>query len=156
MRRPSEVTIIGKLSPYNWIMNKAHKNLGFDVFNWVLFHLQNRAGESHHVIHNLRYLNTNKAQRSAISLFKVILYKNNMHNLLKWFATFLRIKIHHQVTYRKLCNVFRLQIWQSSYLFIYEILISGFTAMRQCWKRWIFHVLYHIYQYTCINVLWIK
>ena len=30
---------------------------------------------------------------------KVILYKNNMHILLKRFATFLRIKIHHHRCY---------------------------------------------------------
>lgn len=59
---------------------------------------------------------------------KVILYKNNMHILLKRFATFLRIKIHHhrrsiQKTLQR-SQLANLAEFIFLVMFIYEILLQ--------------------------------
>lgn len=53
------------------------------------------------------------------------MYKNNMHILLKRFATFLRIKIHHHHSYiQKTLQYSQFAILAEFILFIYEILIQ--------------------------------
>lgn len=67
------------------------------------------------IIHNLRYLSSN-TMLCHLSL-KVILYKNNMHMLLKHFATVLCIKIHHHQFHRDNCNVLSADLAEFIYLF---------------------------------------
>lgn len=72
-----------------------------------------------HVVHGLGYLSTNKNTMLCRLSLKVILYKNNMHMLLKRFATVLRIKIHHRHSYIQKTAMFSVCKFGRIYMSVY-------------------------------------
>lgn len=131
-----------------------HIYLGFvpsPIEHWLSFLILN-------VIRDLSYLGTTKAQSSAILLYKWYCTKITCTcwKVLLLFCVLKSTTI--RVTYRKLHYSQFANLAEFIYLFIYKILKSVSQLWDNVEKRWIFYVLYHIfiYQYTCINVLWIK